>query len=334
MSKFASTMRALCLSALLATSASPALARGKMDRAREAVAAARAKVDAAAKVSATGDVPRLQAEAAAALRTAEEDVASSRKDEAIAQANRASQLADTAIGISVRNNNAAANASADVAVSAQVDAANAQAAAADAQRPRAGCRAGRRRRPRRCRRRARGTAGRAARADHHDHHRDDQDRRRAGDPRRHPRQAGGEEDRPPRHHDAPARRGDRKDHDDSDDDAELIRSAKATRFKRIGWPFSVVLQIVRSTILLQARSVQRNGYRSQAIVIGATLVTFRARVETGAIPHFASVPSLSCLYAGHGRQETPERLRRRLDQGPEGPGRGAQTPRHVYRRHR
>ena len=82
--------RAVPVTPWLATSASPALARGKMDRAREAVAAARAKVDAAAKVSATGDVPRLQAEAAAALRTAEDDVASSRKDEAIAPADRAS----------------------------------------------------------------------------------------------------------------------------------------------------------------------------------------------------------------------------------------------------
>jgi hypothetical protein len=141
--KFSTTMRALCLSALLVTSASPVLARGKMDRAREAVAAARAKVEVAAKLGASGEVPRLQAEAAAALRTAEEDVASSRKDEAIAQANRASQLADTAIGVSERNRNANANVNAAVAVDArqQAAAANVQAQAATAQADDANARA-------------------------------------------------------------------------------------------------------------------------------------------------------------------------------------------------
>ena len=136
-------LNATIATAMMLGAASPGVARGKMDRAREAVAAARAKVDAAAKIGATGEVPRLQAEAAAALRTAEEDVASSRKDEAIAQANRASQLADTAIGISERNRNAAANVNTAVAVDAQQQAAaaNAQAQAATAQADDANARA-------------------------------------------------------------------------------------------------------------------------------------------------------------------------------------------------
>ncbi|KQS03074.1 hypothetical protein ASG11_01350 [Sphingomonas sp. Leaf357] len=143
MTSYKTMLNAAVASALLFGAAGPVMARGKMDRAREAVAAARAKVEVAAKLGASGEVPRLQAEAAAALRTAEEDVASSRKDEAIAQANRASQLADTAIGISERNRNASANVNAAVAVDAaqQAAAANAQAQAATAQADDANARA-------------------------------------------------------------------------------------------------------------------------------------------------------------------------------------------------
>ncbi len=114
--------RAAALSALLAT---PALAEGKKDRAQEAVAAARAKVDIAAKLGATGEVPRLQAAAAAALRTAEEDLKQNHKDQAIAGANHAQQLAEEAIGYTQRNQ-------ADAA-SAQVNAASAGTAAAQDQ---------------------------------------------------------------------------------------------------------------------------------------------------------------------------------------------------------
>ena len=143
MTSYKTMLNAAVASALLFGATGPVMARGKMDRAREAVAAARAKVEVAAKLGASGEVPRLQAEAAAALRTAEEDVASSRKDEAIAQANRASQLADTAIGISERNRNANANVNAAVAVDAQQQAAsaNAQAQAATAQADDANARA-------------------------------------------------------------------------------------------------------------------------------------------------------------------------------------------------
>ncbi|QNQ12178.1 hypothetical protein H3Z74_22365 [Sphingomonas alpina] len=125
--------RALCVSALLLSSATPAFARGKTDRAHEAIAAAKAKVDAANKLGASGEVPRLQAQAQAALRSAEEDLAAKRKDQAIAEANRASELADTAIGISERNRNEAVNAERAAAADAQQEAAAANARAQAAQ---------------------------------------------------------------------------------------------------------------------------------------------------------------------------------------------------------
>ena len=117
----------------IALAAAPAAAEGKKDRAQEAVAAARAKVEIANKLGATGEVPRLQAAAAAALRTAEEDLKGNHKDQAIADANRAEQLAEEAIGYTQRNQ--AANADAQVnaatagAAAAQDQAAQAQAAA-------------------------------------------------------------------------------------------------------------------------------------------------------------------------------------------------------------
>ncbi|MGC7995795.1 hypothetical protein, partial [Salmonella enterica] len=73
------------LAAVLAFS-SPAFAEGKHERAEAAIAEARAKIDASAKVGATAETPRLQAEAQAALRTAQEDLASGKKEEAIAAA--------------------------------------------------------------------------------------------------------------------------------------------------------------------------------------------------------------------------------------------------------
>lgn len=102
---------------------SPALAQGKADRARAAIAEARGKIDAANKVGVAGDAPRLQAEAQAALRTAEEELARGKKDEAIADALHASELADTALGAAQQARNAQASA----------QQADAQAAAAQAQ---------------------------------------------------------------------------------------------------------------------------------------------------------------------------------------------------------
>lgn len=84
--------------AIVLTSPSFAFAEGKKDRAEQAIVVASTKIDAANKVGATGQLPRMQAAAAAALREAREDLASGRKEQAIAAANRASQLADTALG--------------------------------------------------------------------------------------------------------------------------------------------------------------------------------------------------------------------------------------------
>lgn len=111
----------------LALIAAPALAAGKGDRAQMAIAAASAKVDTASRLAATGDVPRLQAEAAAALRAAQEDVSAGHKERAIADANHAAELADMAIGIAQRNQNAQRENAA-----AAADAARQQAAAANA----------------------------------------------------------------------------------------------------------------------------------------------------------------------------------------------------------
>jgi len=127
-----------CVSGVALVAASPALGQGKKDRAREAVAAAQAKVDAASKVGAAGEVPRLLAQAQAALRTAQEDLAGDHKEQAIADANHASMLADQALGEAqraklarARDDKQAADAAAADAARAAADA-NARAAAAEA----------------------------------------------------------------------------------------------------------------------------------------------------------------------------------------------------------
>ena len=79
--------------------AGPALAEGKGDRAQEAIARASGKIDAANKLGVGGEVPGMIARAQAALDTAKEDAASGHKEAAIADANHASQLADTALGV-------------------------------------------------------------------------------------------------------------------------------------------------------------------------------------------------------------------------------------------
>lgn len=138
MTRLMSTARVIGASSLLLMMATPALAEGKADRARAAIAEATGKTDAASKLGASGEVPRLQAEAQAALRTAREDLASGRKDEAIAGANHASQLADLAIGQSQKNAEAAERehrAAAGAAIdSARIDAAAANERAEAAQR--------------------------------------------------------------------------------------------------------------------------------------------------------------------------------------------------------
>jgi hypothetical protein len=148
--------RKTLIASLLATSAmtlaiaSPAAA-GKSDRAREAIAAAEAKVHTAENLGTGAEVPRETADARAALAVAQEDFKSGHKEDAIQDAIHASALADTAIGISQRHKDAAlasardaqrataqnaadqVGAAKDQAVTAQQQAADANARAESAQ---------------------------------------------------------------------------------------------------------------------------------------------------------------------------------------------------------
>lgn len=116
--------RAATAATALLLAATPALA-GKHDRAETAIAQAQAKIDASGKVVGA-DMPRMQANAEAALRSAREALKSGHKEEAIAEANRAQQLADQALGESQKRQADAAQAQSDASVAA------ATAAAADA----------------------------------------------------------------------------------------------------------------------------------------------------------------------------------------------------------
>ncbi|MCW1382829.1 hypothetical protein OLX02_08330 [Novosphingobium sp. KCTC 2891] len=84
-------------SALALSMASPAHA-GKADRARQAIAAAQAKIDAAATTGAGIEVPHQLADAKATLARARENLASHHKPEAIDAAIEAQALADAALG--------------------------------------------------------------------------------------------------------------------------------------------------------------------------------------------------------------------------------------------
>lgn len=122
-----------------------AFAEGKTDLARKAIAAAQAKVDAANIVGASGDAPRLHAEAVSAIRMAQDELNRHDKDAAIRDANRASGLADQALIASQRQRTDDQRAG-TVAAQSQADAANAraadsQAAAAAAQADAAAARA-------------------------------------------------------------------------------------------------------------------------------------------------------------------------------------------------
>jgi len=128
------------ISALLIATAAPAYAQSNTDRARTAIVEARAKIDAAVKVGATGEAPRLIAQAQASLRTAEEDLARSHEKDAIDDAHMASRYADEALGIAERNKNDNALAERErrlnaenAAVAERARSANAENAAAAAQ---------------------------------------------------------------------------------------------------------------------------------------------------------------------------------------------------------
>lgn len=136
MREFISLRNGAAMAAALMLASTPALA-GKADRARSAIAEAQGKIDAADKIGLSGETPHLQAEAEASLRQAREDLKSGHKEAAISEANRASQLADTALGEAQRRKNQAeANqrASAEAAAAAaQQQTLEANARAAEAQ---------------------------------------------------------------------------------------------------------------------------------------------------------------------------------------------------------
>ena len=127
-------LRGVAASALLFATASPAFAQSQTDRARMAISEAQAKVDAAIKVGATTEAPRELAQAQAALRTAQEDLARSRELASIDDANQASAFADQALGITERRKSQAAAATREDRADANATAAAAQqdAAAANA----------------------------------------------------------------------------------------------------------------------------------------------------------------------------------------------------------
>jgi len=127
----------LASSAMTLAVATPAAAYDKTDRAREAIAAAEAKIHAAETLGAATEAPRDTAAARAALASAREDFADGHKEPAIQEAIHAQALADTAIGVSQQHKDAAlasaqeAQRAADDNARDQVTAAQGQ--AADAQ---------------------------------------------------------------------------------------------------------------------------------------------------------------------------------------------------------
>jgi SWI/SNF-related matrix-associated actin-dependent regulator 1 of chromatin subfamily A len=120
-------LRGAALSALLIVSTSPAFAQSREDRARVAIAEAHAKIDAANKTGASGEVPTLVARAEAALRSAEEQFHRDHNASAIEDAHQASLLADQAIGLAERNKSADAQVERDQRASAEAAASAAQA---------------------------------------------------------------------------------------------------------------------------------------------------------------------------------------------------------------
>jgi hypothetical protein len=128
--------RSACVSALIMLAAAPAFA-GDHDRAVKAITTAQAKIDAANKVGASGEVPGMVARAQAELSTAREALQRGHKLMAFDQATDASRLADTALGTAQRNQLDAVRDQRDTAqaaaLQAQAEAANANDRAASAE---------------------------------------------------------------------------------------------------------------------------------------------------------------------------------------------------------
>ncbi len=90
--------RAIGISALLAmTSLSVTAHAGLADEARKAIAAAKAKIEAGDKIGASGEAATIQVQARDALHRAEAEFGKGEKNEAIAEAKHAGDLADQAI---------------------------------------------------------------------------------------------------------------------------------------------------------------------------------------------------------------------------------------------
>lgn len=122
----------LATSALCLAISSPASAASTADRAREAIAAAEAKIHTAETMGADTQAPRETAGARATLATAREDFKSWHHEAAIEDAIRASAMADTAIGLTQQHKDAAI-AAAREDQRATVDSARDQVAAAQNQ---------------------------------------------------------------------------------------------------------------------------------------------------------------------------------------------------------
>lgn len=133
-------MLALGATALALSMAQPALAEGKADRAREAIAAAEAKLQAADVAGAGQLLTERQAKAREELAAAKEALANGHKDDAIAEANHVSMLAEANLG-EAQHRKAAMSQARVEAAHEQVAAANQQAADAQAQAQDANARA-------------------------------------------------------------------------------------------------------------------------------------------------------------------------------------------------
>ncbi|WP_150290119.1 hypothetical protein [Sphingobium estronivorans] len=128
------SMRVLAAASTLFLVSSPALAGDDQKRALAAIAEARGKIDAAAKLN-SGDVnPAVMAKAQASLRLAQEQLRNGKKKDAITTAIEAQQFADTAIGEKQVRAETDAQIQASTAASAQQDAAAANARADAAER--------------------------------------------------------------------------------------------------------------------------------------------------------------------------------------------------------
>ncbi len=97
----------LATSAVCLAIANPATAASTSDRAREAIAAAAAKIHTAETMGADTQAPRETADARAVLAKAQEDFKTDHREDAIQDAIHASAMADTAIGLTQQHKDAA-----------------------------------------------------------------------------------------------------------------------------------------------------------------------------------------------------------------------------------